>query len=111
MKKPLPDTRASKTSKVSYGAADAYITTGFYGDGQPGEVFVKVSKAGSFMSTTFEVAGRLASEMLQNGVPAQELISIWENVNGEGGDLYAKMAKCLREHTSLMGGMIDKGNQ
>ncbi|MGB0744468.1 MAG: vitamin B12-dependent ribonucleotide reductase, partial [Opitutales bacterium] len=43
----LPDTRESLTHKFSIGGSEGYITIGKFEDGQPGEVFIQMSKAGS----------------------------------------------------------------
>ena len=46
----LPITRSSLTHKFSVNGHEGYLTIGLYDDGTPGEIFVKMSKAGSALS-------------------------------------------------------------
>src|SRR5579859_4002251 len=46
----MPVERASVTHKFSVGGHEGYITVGMYGDGRPGEVFIKMAKEGSTLS-------------------------------------------------------------
>jgi aryl-alcohol dehydrogenase-like predicted oxidoreductase len=43
----LPETRRSLTHKFAVGQHEGYFTVGFFEDGRPGEVFIKISKHGS----------------------------------------------------------------
>jgi ribonucleoside-diphosphate reductase alpha chain len=52
---------------------DGYITVSLYPDGRLGEVFIKCGKQGEFNSVLGQWA-RLASYVLQYGMPAQELL-------------------------------------
>ncbi|MEM8875955.1 MAG: LAGLIDADG family homing endonuclease, partial [Planctomycetota bacterium] len=47
LRRRLPDTRQAVTHKFDVGGHEGYITAGLYEDGQPGEVFVTMSKEGS----------------------------------------------------------------
>ena len=43
----MPDTRMSLTHKFEIAGHEGYITVGLYEDGQPGELFITMSKEGS----------------------------------------------------------------
>ena len=46
----LPDERRSITHKFDIAGHEGYITAGMYEDGQPGEIFITMSKEGSTIS-------------------------------------------------------------
>ena len=46
----LPLTRESLTHKFWIAGHEGYLTVGFYDDGSPGEIFIKISKEGSAIS-------------------------------------------------------------
>jgi|SRR5205823_12810623 len=46
----LPDERRAITHHFSVGGQEGYVTVGLYEDGQPGELFIKMSKEGSTVS-------------------------------------------------------------
>lgn len=70
----LPDTRPAVTHKFSVGGTEGYITLGSYADGRPGEVFLRVAKAGSTMSGLLDTIATLISIALQYGVPLEHLV-------------------------------------
>ena len=77
-RKRLPATRKSVTHKVVItdpiaGALDVYIIVGFYADGSPGELFVKVGKEGSTLHGLLNVACIQTSLLLQYGVPLSQI--------------------------------------
>lgn len=76
---PLPDERQSITHKFTVGEQEGYITVGLYADGQPGEVFLRVSKQGSTVSGLMESLGLLTSVALQYGVPLEGLARKMKN--------------------------------
>src|SRR5206468_7145385 len=43
----MPDTRISLTHRFEIAGHEGYITVGLYEDGQPGELFITMSKEGS----------------------------------------------------------------
>src|SRR5260370_10320122 len=43
----MPDTRMSLTHRFEIAGHEGYITVGLYEDGQPGELFITMSKEGS----------------------------------------------------------------
>ncbi len=71
----LPDDRSALTHKFSVGGQEGYITIGLYDDGEPGEVFVKMSKQGSTVSGLMDSVAIAWSMALQHGVPVESLIS------------------------------------
>ena len=70
----LPDDRNAVTHKFTIGDHEGYFTVGEYGNGQPGEVFVHVSKEGSTVSGLVDAVGAVTSVALQSGVPLETLV-------------------------------------
>jgi ribonucleoside-diphosphate reductase alpha chain len=60
------------------GKHKGYITVGFYEDGRPGEVFVKISQHGSMISGLLDTIAVLTSIALQFGVPVEMLAHKFE---------------------------------
>lgn len=67
----LPDTRRSVVHKFSICGTEGYLIVGFYDDGRPGEVFLKVAKEGSTLGGLMDGIGVLTSLGLQYGVPLE----------------------------------------
>ena len=69
----LPDTRRSITHHVAIedagGAHQLYLTVGLYKNGRPGELFIRIGKAGSTLNGLLDVIGIEMSFGLQHGVP------------------------------------------
>lgn len=74
----LPGTRQSITHKFQVGQQEGYITVGFYDDGRPGEVFIKIAKHGSTISGLLDTIALLTSLALQYGVPIETLARKFE---------------------------------
>lgn len=74
----LPDTRRSITHKFQVDQHEGYITVGFYEDGRPGEVFIKIAKHGSTISGLLDTIAVLTSLALQYGVPVEVLAHKFE---------------------------------
>jgi ribonucleoside-diphosphate reductase alpha chain len=70
----LPDERSSITHKFSIGGHEGYLTVGKYGDGQPGEIFIKMAKEGSTLSGIMDAFALSFSIALQYGVPLRALV-------------------------------------
>ena len=51
-----------------------YFTINTYGDGRPGEVFIRADRQGSFVSGVLDVLGIMISLGLQHGVPLEIII-------------------------------------
>lgn len=101
-RKRLPDTRQSIIHKVTItdpvvGDLDIYIIVGFYPDGSPGELFVKVGKEGSTLHGLLNVACIQTSLLLQYGIPisqiAQKLTGIMFVPGGKTDD--SNIPNCL----------------
>ena len=70
----LPDDRHAVTHKFSIGEHEGYLTVGEYANGQPGEVFIHVSKEGSTVSGLMDAVGAITSVALQSGLPLETLV-------------------------------------
>lgn len=75
----LPDERKSLTHKFTIkaqdGDVDGYVTLGFYEDGRPGELFVKMAKEGSQVSGFIDAWATAVSLLLQHHVPLEQLVT------------------------------------
>src|SRR4029453_14607676 len=60
--------------KFEFARHEGYITVGLFGDGQPGELFITMSKEGSTIGGLMDTVGTLTSIALQYGVPLESLI-------------------------------------
>jgi ribonucleoside-diphosphate reductase alpha chain len=69
----MPDTRNSMTHRFEIAGHEGYITVGLYEDGQPGELFITMSKEGSTIGGLMDTVGTLTSIALQYGVPLESL--------------------------------------
>ena len=70
----LPDDRHAVIHKFSVGEHEGYLTVGEYAGGEPGEVFIHISKEGSTVSGLMDAVGALTSVALQSGVPMETLV-------------------------------------
>jgi ribonucleoside-diphosphate reductase alpha chain len=70
----MPDTRISLTHRFEIAGHEGYITVGLYEDGQPGELFITMSKEGSTIGGLMDTVGTLTSIALQYGVPLESLV-------------------------------------
>jgi ribonucleoside-diphosphate reductase alpha chain len=74
VRKHLPDERQSITHKFTVAGHEGYLTVGFYEDGRPGEVFLRMSKEGSVISGLMDTIATMTSVALQYGVPLESLV-------------------------------------
>jgi ribonucleoside-diphosphate reductase alpha chain len=74
MRRRLPDTRRSITHKFNVAGHEGYLTVGLYADGQPGELFITMSKEGSTIGGLMDSLGTATSVALQYGVPISSLV-------------------------------------
>ncbi len=65
--------RLSITHKFSIAGHEGYIHVGMYEDGQPGEIFIKMSKEGTTLSGVMDTLALSLSLNLQYGVPLEVL--------------------------------------
>lgn len=70
----LNDERKAMTHKFQVGAHEGYLTVGLYDDGQPGEIFIRMSKEGNVMSGVLDAFATAISISLQYGVPLKVLV-------------------------------------
>jgi ribonucleoside-diphosphate reductase alpha chain len=69
----LPDERVGLTHHFSIAGHEGYLTVGFYPNGQPGEIFIRMAKEGSTIAGLMECFGTVVSVSLQHGVPLKVL--------------------------------------
>jgi ribonucleoside-diphosphate reductase alpha chain len=72
-RKRLPKERVSITHKFSISGYEGYVTIGQYEDGTPGEMFIRMAKAGSVISGLMDGFALSISMALQYGVPLDVL--------------------------------------
>jgi ribonucleoside-diphosphate reductase alpha chain len=71
----LPDEREAITHKFSIAGHEGYITVGKFEDGNPGELFITMSKEGSTVSGLMDSFATGISLALQYGVPLKILVN------------------------------------
>ncbi len=74
LRRKLPEERRSITHKFSISGHEGYLTAGLYDDGNPGELFIKMSKEGSTLSGIMDALALSISMNLQYGVPLEVLV-------------------------------------
>lgn len=70
----LPTTRDSVTHKFVIAGHEGYLTIGLFDNGQPGEIFIKMSKEGSTLSGLIQGFCRAFSLALQYGLSTQDAV-------------------------------------
>jgi ribonucleoside-diphosphate reductase alpha chain len=79
----LPMDRQAICHKFEIAGHEGYIHVGFYEDGTPGEIFIKMAKEGSTISGLMDTIATLTSLSLQYGVPLEALVSKFSHVRFE----------------------------
>jgi len=79
----LPMDRQAICHKFEIAGHEGYIHVGFYEDGTPGEIFIKMAKEGSTISGLMDTIATLTSLALQYGVPLEALVSKFSHVRFE----------------------------
>ena len=79
----LPNTRSSLTHKFSVNGHEGYLTIGLYDDGAPGEIFIKISKAGSALSGMCQAFCRAFSLAIQHGLSITEATARFKGMRFE----------------------------
>ncbi len=79
----LPADRQAICHKFDVAGHEGYIHVGFFEDGTPGEIFIKMAKEGSTISGLMDTVGVLTSMALQFGVPLEVLVSKFSHVRFE----------------------------
>jgi len=83
MREALPATRRSVTHKFTVASQEGYLTIGLHEDGRPGELFLKMSKAGSTMSGMSQGFCRAFSLALQYGLSVDEAVQRFKGMRFE----------------------------
>lgn len=71
----LSDERKAIIHKFQIGSAEGYLTVGLYEDGQPGEIFITMSKESAGISGLVDSFATAISIALQYGVPLKVLVN------------------------------------
>jgi ribonucleoside-diphosphate reductase alpha chain len=79
----LPRTRTAKTFEFRVADCKGFATIGEYDNGQPGEVFLTVSKQGSTMAGVMDAFAKSVSYGLQYGVPLRAFVEAFTNMRFE----------------------------
>ncbi len=79
----LPQDRSAICHKFEIAGHEGYIHIGFYEDGTPGEMFIRMAKEGSTISGLMDTIATLTSVSLQYGVPLEALVSKFSHVRFE----------------------------
>ena len=79
----LPQTRRSVTHKFAIAGHEGYLTIGLFADGQPGEIFIKMSKEGSTLSGLIQGFCRAFSLALQHGLSAADAVDRFRGMRFE----------------------------
>ncbi len=74
VRRKLPRVRNSRTYHFEIADLDGYFTVGEYDDGNPGELFVSISKQGSTLSGLMDSFAISVSHGLQYGVPLKSYV-------------------------------------
>lgn len=77
----LPDRRKSWIQKVKIDGQTFYLDVGEYPDGRPGEIFLDVSKYGSFTRGMCDAFARMTSLAIQQNVPMEKIIRMMTSLN------------------------------
>ncbi len=79
----LPRTRTARTFEFRVADCKGFATIGEYEDGQPGEIFLTVSKQGSTMAGIMDAFAKSVSYGLQYGVPLRGYVEAFVNMKFE----------------------------
>ncbi len=79
----LSRNRPSRTFEFRVGDCKGFATVGEYDDGQPGEIFLTVSKQGSTMAGIMDAFAKSISYGLQYGVPIRAFVEAFTNMRFE----------------------------
>jgi len=79
----LEPTRRSLTHKFAVAGNEGYLTIGLYDDGTPGEIFMKIAKAGSALSGMCQAFCRAFSLAMQYGLSIEDACSRFRGMRFE----------------------------
>jgi ribonucleoside-diphosphate reductase alpha chain len=83
LRRRLPDERKAIVHHFSVGGHEGYLMVGLYEDGQPGEIFIRMAKAGSTIAGLMDSFGIAVSLALQYRVPLGVLCSKFSHTRFE----------------------------
>ncbi len=83
VRRKLPDERSAMTHKFVIAGHEGYLTVGKYEDGDPGEIFLRMSKEGSTVSGLMDTIATMTSMALQYGVPLKALVDKFSHTRFE----------------------------
>jgi ribonucleoside-diphosphate reductase alpha chain len=83
LRRRLPDECRSIRHKFDIAGHEGYIHVGMYEDGQPGEIFITMSKEGSTISGLMDSFATAISIALQYGVPLRGLVDKFSHMRFE----------------------------
>ncbi len=76
----LPRSRSARTFEFRVADCKGFATIGEYANGQPGEIFLTVSKQGSTLSGIMDAFAKSISYGLQYGVPLRAFVEAFTNM-------------------------------
>jgi ribonucleoside-diphosphate reductase alpha chain len=98
----LPQERRAVVHHFSVGGQEGYLTVGLYEEGQPGEMFLRMSKEGSTVSGLMDAFATAISLCLQYGVPLKILCDKFSHTrfepSGWSGNPHIGYAKSLTDY-------------
>ena len=83
----MPRTRRGRTFEFRVADCKGFATIGEYDSGQPGEIFLTVSKQGSTMAGVMDAFAKSVSYGLQYGVPLRAFVEAFTNMRFEPAGL------------------------
>ena len=83
LRQKLPRTRNAKTFEFRVADCKGFVTVGEYASGQPGEIFITVSKQGSTLAGIMDAFAKSISYGLQYGVPLRGYVEAFVNMKFE----------------------------
>ena len=78
-----PHAAQSRTFEFRVADCKGFVTVGEYGDGRPGELFIRVSKQGSTLAGIMDAFAISISHGLQYGVPLRAFVETFTNMRFE----------------------------
>ena len=83
LRRRLPDERKAIVHHFSVGGHEGYLMIGLYENGQPGEIFIRMAKAGSTIAGLMDSFGIAVSLAIQYGVPLEILCAKFSHTRFE----------------------------
>ncbi len=102
VRRKLPTTAPAIRHKFDIGHHEGYFHIGLYEDGQPGELFITMSKEGSTIGGLMDTVGTLTSLALQHGVPLETLVKKFKNQRFEPYGIIWEGREDIKTATSII---------